>query len=106
MLPSQDAHNVIINYDDDLKTMFFGVYDGHGGAEVAQYTAQALPALLRDDPSYKIDLAVALRDTFISYDLHTVQATTIAKFVDMAHLGEGSDVDEEEDGAETNGGSS
>ena len=34
----EDAHSVVLNLDNS-KSGFFGVFDGHGGKEVAKFSA-------------------------------------------------------------------
>ncbi|PSN53499.1 hypothetical protein C0J52_16748 [Blattella germanica] len=63
----EDAHNCDLEYDTN--TSFFAVYDGHGGHEVAKYTAQHLPQYLKDCEAYKKgDYTKALKDTFLGFD--------------------------------------
>ncbi|KAH8413812.1 hypothetical protein KR222_008726 [Zaprionus bogoriensis] len=63
----EDAHNSILNFDTN--TSFFAVYDGHGGAEVAQYCADKLPEFLKSLDTYKNgDLEQALKDAFLGFD--------------------------------------
>jgi protein phosphatase 1G len=45
------------------------VYDGHGGHEVATYTAQHLPQYLKNCEAYKRgDYTQALKDAFLEFD--------------------------------------
>uniref|UniRef100_A0A1I7V628 protein-serine/threonine phosphatase n=1 Tax=Loa loa TaxID=7209 RepID=A0A1I7V628_LOALO len=63
----EDAHNCIVNYDDD--SSFFAVYDGHGGSEVAQYSANHLPDMLKGNNSwFSGNYAKAIQDTFLELD--------------------------------------
>jgi len=63
----QDAHNSILNFDNN--TSFFAVYDGHGGAEVAQYCADKLPHFLKNLETYKNgQFEVALKEAFLGFD--------------------------------------
>ncbi|VDN90636.1 unnamed protein product [Brugia pahangi] len=63
----EDAHNCIINYDED--SSFFAVYDGHGGSEVAQYSAHHLPDMLKGNNSwFSGNYAKAIQDTFLELD--------------------------------------
>lgn len=53
----------------DENTSFFAVYDGHGGAEVAQYCADKLPEFLKSLETYKGgNLEQALKDAFLGFD--------------------------------------
>ena len=76
----QDAHNCTLDYDTD--TSFFAVYDGHGGHEVAAYSAQHLPEYLKNCEAYKKgDYTQALKDAFLEFDatLTTPEVLAILK---------------------------
>jgi len=47
----QDAHNAILKYDTN--SSLFAVYDGHGGHEVAKYSAQHLPDFIKNNEDYR-----------------------------------------------------
>ena len=47
----QDAHNTILNYDTNAS--LFAVYDGHGGQEVAEYSAKNLPDYIKHTSHYQ-----------------------------------------------------
>jgi hypothetical protein len=69
-----------LDYDTD--TSFFAVYDGHGGQEVAAYSAQHLPKYLKNCEAYKKgDYAQALKDAFLEFDaaLTTPEVLAILK---------------------------
>lgn len=71
----QDAHNCILDFDDDVS--FFAVYDGHGGSEVAVYTSQELPTFLKTTDKYKNGLyKEALIDAFLGFD-DTIPSTEV-----------------------------
>ncbi|KAG9508708.1 putative protein phosphatase 2C 60, partial [Fragariocoptes setiger] len=64
---NEDAHSCILDYDEG--TSFFAVFDGHGGAEVAIYSASKLPGFIKNHPLYKSDdLPKALQEAFIDFD--------------------------------------
>lgn len=66
-LSQEDAHTSILNFDK--QTAFFAVYDGHGGAEVAQYCADKLPEFLKNLDTYKSgNMEQALKDAFLGLD--------------------------------------
>ncbi|TVT99117.1 hypothetical protein EJB05_55525, partial [Eragrostis curvula] len=54
--------------DLDGVTSFFGVYDGHGGAEVALYCATEFHFKLCSNPNYQKDLNNAIRSVFSRID--------------------------------------
>ena len=63
----QDAHNAILNYDDN--SSLFAVYDGHGGHEVAVYTAKKLPNYLKTRKDYRSGaIESGLVDGFVEFD--------------------------------------
>uniref|UniRef100_A0A915PUD6 protein-serine/threonine phosphatase n=1 Tax=Setaria digitata TaxID=48799 RepID=A0A915PUD6_9BILA len=63
----EDAHNCIVDFDED--SSFFAVYDGHGGSEVAQYSAHHLPDMLKANNSwFSGNYAKAIQDTFLELD--------------------------------------
>ncbi|TVU29344.1 hypothetical protein EJB05_20907, partial [Eragrostis curvula] len=54
--------------DLDGVTSFFGVYDGHGGAEVALYCATEFHFKLCSNPNYQKDLNNEIRSVFSRID--------------------------------------
>lgn len=63
----EDAHNCILDFAENCS--LFAVYDGHGGSEVAQYTAMHLPKLLKDKESWKSgEYAKAIEEAFLEFD--------------------------------------
>lgn len=54
---------------DGNGTALYGVFDGHGGAEVARYVARHIADLLVQAPAFKEgDLGAALRQTYLKLD--------------------------------------
>ncbi|XP_066163278.1 probable protein phosphatase 2C 16 isoform X1 [Oryza sativa Japonica Group] len=70
----EDAHAAILNLDDATSTSFFGVYDGHGGAEVALYCAKQFHIELCNHEDYHNDLINALDNVFLSMDENLQQS--------------------------------
>ena len=63
----QDAHNAILNYDD--YSSLFAVYDGHGGHEVAIYTAKKLPNYIKSRKDYRMgNIEDGLINAFLEFD--------------------------------------
>jgi len=72
-ISQEDAHNCILSLGDDAKLSLFAVYDGHGGAEVAQYTAQHFPQHIfkQKQSSSKTNFSDSLlEESFLSFDQH------------------------------------
>lgn len=91
----EDAHNAILNFDNI--TSFFAVYDGHGGAEVAQYCADKLPEFLKSLETYKNGkLEQALKDAFLGFDKTLLEPAVVNTLKILA--GEHNIVDEDAEG--------
>ena len=65
----EDAHSVVLDVDGQTHTGFFGVFDGHGGKEVARFAAAHLPSALTATAEYAAgDLEAALVRSFFALD--------------------------------------
>ncbi|KAK1603100.1 hypothetical protein QYE76_017815 [Lolium multiflorum] len=64
----EDAHTSILDLDHTGSTSFFGVYDGHGGANVALYCANRFHTELLRDEDYQNNLDGAVRHVFFRMD--------------------------------------
>jgi len=72
----EDAHNAILNYDD--YSSLFAVYDGHGGHEVAVYTAQRLPNFIKGRKKYRMgQLEEGLVEAFVEFDRTLIERDVI-----------------------------
>lgn len=95
-ISQEDAHNCILNFDD--KTSFFAVYDGHGGAEVAQYCSLHLPKFLKHLASYKNkDFEQALKDAFLGFDATLLDEKVIEELKRLSDKTNGEEAIEEDD---------
>ncbi|KAJ9591377.1 hypothetical protein L9F63_002082, partial [Diploptera punctata] len=97
----EDAHTSILDYDTN--TSLFAVYDGHGGHEVAVYSAQHLPEYLKKCEAYKKeDYTQALKDAFLEFDASLMKPEILAILKQLARNknddnNSGSAEDEEEE---------
>lgn len=68
----EDAHVVNLEMKkggDESKIALFGVFDGHGGKEVAKFCAVHLPETLKETKGYKdSNFSEALREAFMGID--------------------------------------
>ncbi|XP_055841418.1 probable protein phosphatase 2C T23F11.1 [Episyrphus balteatus] len=64
----EDSHTHILSLPDDPGTSFFAVYDGHGGATVAQYAGKHLHKFIIKRPEYEEDIQSALKQAFLDID--------------------------------------
>jgi serine/threonine protein phosphatase PrpC len=63
----EDSH--IANIGFDQTGSLFGVFDGHGGVEVAQYCKRNYERELKDVPNFKMkNWEQALQDSFLKID--------------------------------------
>eukprot|EP00828_Plagiopyla_frontata_P025855 TRINITY_DN3328_c0_g1_i2.p1 TRINITY_DN3328_c0_g1~~TRINITY_DN3328_c0_g1_i2.p1 ORF type:complete len:321 (-),score=56.27 TRINITY_DN3328_c0_g1_i2:82-1044(-) len=64
----EDAHIAVLNFNQDPDLHLFGVFDGHGGKEVADYCQENFEQVLKSDPLVKTDIIQALKNTFKKID--------------------------------------
>ncbi|KAI1287634.1 putative protein phosphatase [Halotydeus destructor] len=94
----EDAHLALLEYDKkgDSKISLFGVFDGHGGAEVAQYTARELPNFIKNIEHYKIGAyESALEEAFLDFDKQLIEPQVIEDLKVLAGTVEESDIEEQ-----------
>lgn len=102
-LRMEDAHLALPDFDTKRGNGLFGVFDGHGGAAVAQVVAQRLPRLLLRNRSYKAGrYSDALSETFFRMDRVLDSARVRKEIIDKhaqfpASEDEDQETDEEED---------
>ena len=48
----EDAHTHLLSLAEDKEASFFAVYDGHGGAKVAEYAGNNLHKKIASHPAY------------------------------------------------------
>ncbi|WAQ99590.1 PP2C2-like protein [Mya arenaria] len=65
----EDAHTQLLTLPGDKDSMFFGVFDGHGGAKVAQHASLNLHKKIIMQPAYAQNrIADALKSGFLQMD--------------------------------------
>lgn len=65
----EDAHTHLLSLTEDKDAAFFAVYDGHGGAKVAQYAGSHVHRKIVMQPSYqKGDVVEAIKKGFLEVD--------------------------------------
>ncbi|GIX73428.1 probable protein phosphatase 2C T23F11.1 [Caerostris darwini] len=65
----EDAHTHLLSLAEDKEASFFAVYDGHGGAKVAEYAGNNLHKKIVSHPSYKKGEVVdAIKSSFLEVD--------------------------------------
>ncbi|XP_017058076.1 probable protein phosphatase 2C T23F11.1 [Drosophila ficusphila] len=66
----EDSHTHILSLPDDPGAAFFAVYDGHGGATVAQYAGKHLHKFVLKRPEYNDNIEQALQQGFLDIDYY------------------------------------
>lgn len=65
----EDAHTHLLSLPNDKDACYFGVFDGHGGAKVAQYTGMNLHKRIVSQPAYMHgNISDALKSGFLALD--------------------------------------
>lgn len=64
----EDSHTHILSLPDDPGTAFFAVYDGHGGANVAEYAGMHLHKFVVKQPEFKSNVEQAMKKAFLDLD--------------------------------------
>ncbi|CAG8771746.1 18171_t:CDS:2 [Gigaspora margarita] len=64
----EDAHTAALKLLDKKGYSYFGVYDGHGGQNVAKYSGNFLHARIAKDENFETDLSKAIQAGFLATD--------------------------------------
>ena len=74
----EDSHTVEIDYLEDSKSCFLAVFDGHGGSNVAKYSAANLYRFFPCEEGYKAcDYRSALKGSFLNTDVKMLEDETM-----------------------------
>lgn len=65
----EDSHITDIGCGNNKTSHLFGVFDGHGGKEVAIYVKRHFTKELLANPNYPKDIKTALKETFLKMDV-------------------------------------
>jgi len=64
----EDAHTAALKLLDKKGYSYFGVYDGHGGQNVAKYSGNFLHARIAKDENFETNLSKAIQSGFLATD--------------------------------------
>lgn len=65
----EDSHTHILSLPDDPGTAYFAVYDGHGGAKVAEYAGKHLHKyIVKQNEFREGNISEAMRKAFLELD--------------------------------------
>ncbi|XP_052825691.1 probable protein phosphatase 2C T23F11.1 isoform X3 [Octopus bimaculoides] len=74
----EDAHTHLLSLPSDRECCYFGVFDGHGGAKVAQYAGNNLHKRIVCSEYYsRANIAEALRQGFLQLDTEMLKDDTM-----------------------------
>ncbi|XP_059149424.1 probable protein phosphatase CG10417 isoform X2 [Physella acuta] len=95
----EDAHNCIPVFDEESKTSFFAVYDGHGGSEVAQYCESHFPKFIKkmmeQQGGIGNDPTTFIQNAFLDFDASLTTHDVAQELRDIAGYNEMDFHDEE-----------
>lgn len=86
----EDAHSTVLDMrkvdpedadkKDEPQTAFFGVFDGHGGEKVAQFTGKREPGILKSTEGYKNhDYIKTFKDGYLATDVAILKDDELSK---------------------------
>lgn len=74
----EDSHTHILSLPDDSEAAFFAVYDGHGGAKVAEYAGKHLHKYITKQTEYKEgNMVDAMQQAFLELDEAMLQEESL-----------------------------
>jgi len=71
----KDAHFSILGFDENMS--LFGVFDGHGGAEVAKLAVEQLPDMIKNQYFNVGDYENALKNAYLDFDAYLRSKTAL-----------------------------
>lgn len=77
--------------DYDKNVSLFAVYDGHGGAEVAQYAADELPNMVKNKFYESGDYEKALINAYLDFDNSLIEQSVVDKLTSLREDQNGSE---------------
>ncbi|KAL4135117.1 hypothetical protein QTP88_006766 [Uroleucon formosanum] len=78
----EDAHFCLLDFEENMS--LFGVFDGHGGAEVARLAVEVLPDMIRNQPFNVGDYENALKNAYLDFDLYLRSSTALNRMKILA----------------------
>ncbi|XP_060858549.1 protein phosphatase ppm-1.G-like isoform X2 [Metopolophium dirhodum] len=88
----EDAHFCLLDFDKNMS--LFGVFDGHGGAEVARLAVEVLPDMIRNQPFNIGDYENALKNAYLDFDLYLRSKTALNRMKILAAQDDLANVDD------------
>ncbi|CAH1733074.1 probable protein phosphatase CG10417 [Aphis gossypii] len=91
----EDAHFSLLDFDKNMS--LFGVFDGHGGAEVARLAVEQLPDMIKNQSFNVGDYENALKNAYLDFDAYLRSKTALSRMKvlaqpnDSADAGDGND---------------
>lgn len=78
----KDAHFSLLDFDKNMS--LFGVFDGHGGAEVARLAVEELPSMIKNQSFNVGDYENALKNAYLDFDLYLRSKTALERMKILA----------------------
>ncbi|XP_025190865.1 probable protein phosphatase CG10417 [Melanaphis sacchari] len=78
----EDAHFSLLDFDENMS--LFGVFDGHGGAEVARFAVEQLPTMIKNQSFNVGDYENALKNAYLDFDAYLRSKTALNRMKILA----------------------